>query len=93
MFTDRLGDHPAKFDEDDLELLADFIERCGFFDWRDEYRPEVELTDHPGYELEVVRNRVKKAVSQYAVDEPPDFWVIAALVDGIAGRLEWTSKV
>ena len=50
------------------------------------------MTDHPGYELEVVRSRVKKTVSQYATDEPPDFWVIAALVDGIAGRLEWTPK-
>lgn len=47
------------------------------------------MTDNPTYELEVQRGRDRRKVVQYASDEPPDFWVIAALVDSIASRIEW----
>lgn len=90
MFTDRIGDYRGEVDEYAFRPLAGFIERCGFFDWRDEY--SIEVTDNPTYELEVTRNRTKKTVSQYGTDEPLDFWVIAALIDGIAGRMAWKPK-
>jgi hypothetical protein len=89
-FTQRLGAFEGSVAEDDFERLARFIERTGFFGWNDEYVAPV--TDNPTYELEVVRAGHGKRVVQYATDEPPDFWVIAALVDAIAATIDWTER-
>jgi hypothetical protein len=62
----------------------------GSFGWRDEYVAPV--TDNPTYELEVVRDGDGKKVVQYATDDPPDFWVVAALVDWIASGIEWVER-
>jgi len=50
------------------------------------------VTDNPTYELEVVRDGDRKRVVQYAIDEPPDFWVVAAIVDSIASSIEWVER-
>lgn len=50
------------------------------------------MTDNPEYVLEVVRQGSTKQVLQYATDEPPDFWTIATVIDGIASSIEWVSE-
>jgi Domain of unknown function (DUF6438) len=87
--TSRLGRYKARLDPWEFCGLARFIERCGFFDWNDAY--VMHVTDFPQYELTVRRGRRRKKVRQYATDEPPDFWVIARLVDAIADGLEWSA--
>jgi hypothetical protein len=88
-FVERLGDYGGKFEPDDFLQLAGFIERCGFFDWEDEYLPSVEISDHPKDALEVTRGRLTKSVTQTATVEPADFWVIAGLIDAIAAGIRW----
>jgi hypothetical protein len=34
-----------------------------------------------------------KTVLQYGMNEPPDFWVIAELIDGISADITWTSPI
>jgi hypothetical protein len=91
MFTDRIGDYRGKVSLFDFHGLAGFIARCGFFDWNADYSPSIEITDLPTYALQVWRGRETKTVSQYGTDEPPDFWVLAALVDAVAEKMDWTS--
>jgi hypothetical protein len=88
-FVDRLGRHQGQVDLNDYGRLARFIQRAGFFGWDDEYAANV--TDLPNYFLTVVANGQTKTVRQYGVDEPPDFWVIAALVDRLAEAVDWTA--
>lgn len=76
--------------EGDFERLAGFIDEAGFFDWGDRY--EFDVTDNPEYELVVIRDGVKKGVVQYATDDPPGFWTIATLIDGIASQIDWTKE-
>jgi hypothetical protein len=86
-FVERLGRHRGEVDVNDLARLARFIERAGFFGWEPEYLGNV--TDTPDYQLTVARRDQTKTVRQNAVDEPPDFWVIAAVVDGLAETVAW----
>src|SRR2546429_8447204 len=37
MFTPRIGEYRGRVDEDEFNRLADFVARCGFFDWKAEY--------------------------------------------------------
>lgn len=90
MFIDRIGEHRGKVDPDDFERVAGFIERCGFFTWKPEYSPTFNITDKPTYMLVVRRGTETKTVTQYATDEPPDFAVLAALVDAVADNMKWT---
>lgn len=87
-FTPRIGDYRGQISEDDFANLADFIDRCGFHTWSDRY--EIEVTDNPEDEIEVIRDGESKKVVQYATDEPRDFWTIATLIDGICFGVEWT---
>jgi Domain of unknown function (DUF6438) len=89
-FVDRIGEYQAQIDLNDYSRLAGFVERAGFLEWNDEYVNE-NITDLPNYYLTVVADGATKTVHQYGVDEPPDFWVIAALVDFLADRTDWTS--
>jgi hypothetical protein len=89
-FTTRIGEFEGQIDERDFQRLADFIYRVGFFDWEDEYL--VPVTDNPAYELDVVRGTRKKRVVQYATDEPPDFWVVATLIDAMASGVTWERR-
>lgn len=86
-FVDRIGRFHGQFDGSDFDRLARFIERSGFFEWDEEYSGGV--SDIPDYELTVVGGDQKKRVLQNATDEPADFWVIAALVDGLAAGIDW----
>lgn len=87
-FTPRTGEYAGRIRTYEFARLADFIERCRFFDWKDEYSEPV--TDNPTFVLQVSRGRKVKRVRQYATDEPPDFWVVAELVDALANDIEWT---
>ncbi len=92
MFTERIGRYRGDLDRDEFDRLAEFIERSGFFDWKDEYDPVGStVSDGSTDVLEVRRSGKTKTVSQYSTDEPPDFWVIAKLVEALAGRINWTA--
>jgi Domain of unknown function (DUF6438) len=86
-YVDRIGDHAGQFDVSDFERLAALVERVGFFSWQDEYTQPV--TDLPTYVLAVTTTERSKSVVQYATDDPPNFWVLASLVDHIAGHATW----
>lgn len=83
-FVERLGRYSGQIDAADFSRLAGFIRRANFFEWEPEYAGNV--TDLPDYDLTVAAGSQVKTVRQNGVDEPPDFWVIAALVDGLAER-------
>jgi hypothetical protein len=89
-FVERLGRHRGAVEVDDVARLARFVERAGFFGWEPEYLGNV--TDTPDYHLTVARGDDLKTVRQNAVDEPPDFWVIAAVVDGLAESVNWVPE-
>ncbi len=86
-FVDRGGQYRGAANANEVARLFAFVERAGFFDWDDEYVSNV--TDTPDYILTVESDRGTKSVRQNASEEPPDFWVIAALVDGLAERIDW----
>lgn len=86
-FVLRIGRFHGQFDVRNFAKLAMFIERAGFFGWKDEYSGGI--TDAPDYELEVAAGMQTKRVRQNATDEPPDFWVIATVMDGLAAAIEW----
>jgi hypothetical protein len=88
-FVDRLGHFEGSVDVNDVARLARFIERADFFAWEDEHLANV--TDLPDYFLTVVSSAETKTVRQNGVDEPKDFWVIAAVVDGLACDIDWTA--
>jgi uncharacterized protein DUF6438 len=87
-FVERLGHHQGQVDINDFERLARFVDRAGFFGWNPEYLADV--TDLPDYILTVTAGDQTKTVRQNGVDEPADFWVIAAVVDGLAEGVDWT---
>ena len=89
-FVDRLGQYEGQVDLNDYDRLTRFVQRAGFFDWQDEYVAG-NITDLPNYYLTVVANGETKTVHQYGMDEPPDFWVIATLVDNLAEAIDWSS--
>lgn len=86
-FVEPVGRYHGQFDPNDFEKLAAFAGRAGFFGWDDEYRANV--SDLPDYVLTAVAGKATKRVVQNGLDEPPDFWVIAELVDGIAEDIDW----
>jgi len=78
----------AEVVREEFELVASFIGRSGFLSWEEEYLPSG--TDLPPYTLTVVRGSEMKRVSAWGYSPgPPDFHVIARLVDGVADRIEW----
>lgn len=83
-FVERLGRYSGQIDAADFSRLAGFIRRANFFEWEPEYAGNV--TDLPDYDLTVAAGSQVRTVRQNGIDEPPDFWVIAALVDGLAER-------
>lgn len=85
--VDRIGRFHGQFASNAFEELARFIERAGFFGWDDEYVGGA--SDLPDYELTVVAKDQTKVVRQNGTPEPADFWVIAALVDGLAAGIDW----
>lgn len=87
-FVERLHRHQGTVDVNEFGRLARFIQRADFFSWEPEYVANV--TDLPDYFLTVVTGAGTTTVRQNGVDEPADFWVIAALVDALACALEWT---
>ena len=88
-FVDRLGQYTGEVDRNDYGRLAAFVQRAGFFDWDPEYLADV--TDLPDYVLTVEAGGQSTSVRQNGTDEPPDFWVIAALVDHQADAIEWST--
>lgn len=88
-FVDLLGQYEGEVDLNDYRRLAAFVLRAGFLDWKPEYVADV--TDLPDYIVTVEAGGQTKSVRQNGVDEPPDFWVIAALVDHLAGAINWTT--
>ena len=89
-FVDRIGSYQGQVDLNDYGRLARFIQRAGFLGWDDEYVAG-NVTDLPNYYLTVQTGADSKTVRQYGVDEPADFWVIAALVDHLAEAVDWTA--
>jgi hypothetical protein len=87
-FVPRLGRYTGEVSVDAYQKLARFIQRAGFFGWQDEYVANV--TDTPDYFLTVTTGQRSKTVRQNATDEPPDFWVIATLIDALAATVDWT---
>jgi hypothetical protein len=87
-FVQRLGRYTGEVRGDDYDRLARFVQRAGFFGWQAEYVANV--TDTPDYFLTVTAGQLTKTVRQNATDEPPDFWVIATLVDALAASVDWT---
>ena len=90
-FVDRAGEWEGTFDEAEFSRVAAFMRRCGFFDWNDEYVEAV--TDLPTYMVTAKDGASEKSVLQYATDEPPDFWVIATMIDAIAASASWAPDV
>jgi hypothetical protein len=88
-FVDLLGQYKGEVDLHDYRRFAAFVQRAGFFDWDPEYLANV--TDLPDYILTVEAGGQAKSVRQNGVDEPPDFWVIAALVDHLATAIDWAA--
>jgi Domain of unknown function (DUF6438) len=88
-FVDRLGRYHGQVDVNDVGRLGRFMQRAGFFGWDPEYLANV--TDLPDYVLTAVADGQTKTVRQNGVDEPPDFWVIAAVIDGLAAAIDWTA--
>jgi hypothetical protein len=88
-FVHRPGRYHGQADINDVDRLARFIDRSGFSGWDPEHLANV--TDLPDYVLTVAAGEQTKTVRQNGVDEPADFWVIAALVDGLAEAVEWTA--
>jgi hypothetical protein len=89
-FAPRQGDYTGEFGQWDFDNLAAFVVRAGFFDWKDEYRLE-NVTDLPEYSITVAKAGMSKTVVQYGMNEPPDFWVIAEVVDGISHDIAWAA--
>lgn len=87
-FVERIGPFEGEIGADDFRRLAALVERVGFFSWDPEYTSGV--VDTPDYHLVVQRGAATKTVRQNAIDEPPDFWVVAAIVDGLAAAVAWT---
>jgi Domain of unknown function (DUF6438) len=87
-FVPRLGRHRGEVSIDAYQKLARFIQRAGFLGWQDEYVANV--PDTPDYVLTVTAGQRTKTVRQNATDEPPDFWVIATLIDALAATVDWT---
>jgi uncharacterized protein DUF6438 len=87
-FVDRLGRYQGQVDINDYTRLARFIHGVGFFGWEPEYLANV--TDLPDYFLTVAAGDQIKTVRQNGIDEPADFWVIAAVIDGLARAIDWT---
>lgn len=87
-YVDRIGRFKGQVAIADFERLTAFMERAGFFGWDDDYSGRV--TDAPDYELVAVAGGRTKRVRQNATDEPPDFWVMAGLVDEISRGIDWT---
>lgn len=48
-FTERIGRFRGKVEPEDFRKIAVYVERCGFFEWADEYRPSDFVTDNPEY--------------------------------------------
>ena len=90
--TERLGSFRGTFQPETFMQLASFVERSGFFEWDEHYEPAYEITDGPTTAISVTRGRIGKTVEQYESDEPPDFWVLATLIDAIAREVEWTTQ-
>jgi hypothetical protein len=87
-FVERLGAYEGEIGLEDFRRVAGVVERSGFLSWDDEYTSGT--VDTPDYHLTVERDGSTKTVRQNATDTPPDFWVIAALVDALAAGVEWT---
>lgn len=86
-FVDPIGRFHGQLDIGDFEKLVCFIERTGFFEWDEEFSSGV--SDAPDFELIVAAGKQTKHVRQNGIDDPPDFWVISAVVDGIARTVDW----
>jgi len=91
IFTDPLGDAVAYIDGPDFHALAGFVERSGFFSWASNYSGNI--TCVPGYSLTVVGDGQSKSVHQMGTHDPPNFWVIARLIDAIAHDIGWGARV
>jgi hypothetical protein len=89
-FVERLGGYQGQIGVNDFRRLARFVRTAGFFGWEAEYLGN--QTDSPDYVLTVVAGDETKTVRQNGVEEPADFWVIAALVDGLARAVHWTAR-
>jgi hypothetical protein len=86
-FVARLGRYTGEVSVDEYQKLARFIQRAELLGWQDEYVANV--TDTPDYFLTVTVGQRTKTVRQNAIDEPPDFWVIATLIDALAATVDW----
>jgi hypothetical protein len=86
-FAPRQGEYTGETSRWEFDNLAAFVLRAGFFDWKDEYRENI--TDLPTYEITVSRAASTKTVLQYGTNEPPDFWVIAEVIDGMSADITW----
>jgi hypothetical protein len=86
-FVLRIGRFRGQFDVRNFAKLAMFVERAGFFGWKDEYSGGG--TDAPDYELAVAAGDADEAGSAERHRRTPDFWVIATVVDGLAAAIEW----
>jgi hypothetical protein len=88
-FVQRVGRYTGEIGLEEYGRLARFVHRAGFFRWEDEYVTNV--ADLPDYFLTGGVSRAFKTVRQNGTDEPPDFWVIATLVDALAATVHWTA--
>jgi len=79
----------ARVEPDEFEQVASYVQRCGFFEWADEYQPSEFVTDNPEYRIRVVKDGLVKEVLQYATNEPPGFGRLAARIDQVAERILW----
>lgn len=88
-FVPRQGDYTGEVSQWEFNNLAAFVLRAGFFGWDAEYRL-ANVTDLPTYTITVAKAGTSKTVLQYGMNEPPDFWVIAEVMDSISNDIAWT---
>jgi Domain of unknown function (DUF6438) len=86
---DRVGDFIGHFAKDRLVVLADLVERSGFFTWDEAYRSSV--TDQATIEIEVTIGWLaKRLVSVYGRSGPRGFDEATLAIDEVANAVSWS---
>jgi uncharacterized protein DUF6438 len=86
-FTDRLGDFTGSVIEDQFVLLADLIERSGFFGWNETYQSpgtDLEITS-----LEVTVGSIEKWLVSVYGNGPTGFGATIMAIERLANQVNW----
>jgi hypothetical protein len=85
-FVERLGSYRGAVEEGDFEHLCDLLLWWGFETWTSR---EPAMTCIAPNRISVTAAGVEACVEQWSGKETEEFWLLAAVIDGIAGRIDW----